>query len=262
MKKRTKIATTVLTALLCGACLLTGCSKDSSPSNQNIFGEFGYKGRYLYSFATQSILAKRAKEIISNNFSINTSAKSTSSPLSAEIEYTPDEQTVQYILDTYSACTIVTKYYVENTDQQQTKTDYCVGADFNNLVKANEYAPFSQLVAKYLISSPEMIDVMEALNNEFKSSGESEVAPFSEKFSYYTNGRGGLVIQARDFSQIPASEGGGISASYRQDTEIMFDNQNKIQKWQTSLGLYCASPQGTIKQGYILEMEFAWELRV
>lgn len=54
---------------------------------------------------------------------------------------------------------------------------------------------------------------------------------------------------------------GGISASFRQDTEIMYDDDNKINKWQTSLGLIYSTPQGKTEQGYILEVEFEWQIK-
>ena len=130
------------------------------------------------------------------------------------------------------------------------------------MLTTNQHVPFSQLIAKYILAFPTLIDSMETRNEEYRNSEESLVAPFTNIFSYHTNAKGELVIHTRDFAEIPSSVGGGIGCSYRQDTEILYDADNKMQKWQTSLGLYSATPHGTMKQGYILEVEFNWIQKV
>lgn len=54
------------------------------------------------------------------------------------------------------------------------------------------------------------------------------------------------------------SVGGRIGCSYRHNSEILYDYENKISKWQTSFGVYSSTPRGTMKQGYILEIEYNW----
>ena len=251
----------MLTLLLCFMFTLTGCfGKDNNNGGNNLvqFGEFGYNGHYLTSFATATISSTDAKQILSLNMPTiqPASAKATSSsPL-------PNSTQVNYILANYSGCEILTKYYEDGSDIQTQKVDALQGTDFRSMIETNQHTPFSQLVAKYILCFPELIDAMEANNAEFSNSSEALVAPFSNIFSYHKNNKGELVIQTRDFSEIPSSVGGGIGCSYRQDTEILYDADNKIQKWQTSLGLYSATPQGAMKQGYILEIEFHWIKKV
>ena len=258
--KKTKfLAIIMLLVMMCCSFLLSGCF--GNPSVPVKFGEFGYNGRYLTAFATQTILPSQAKQILSNNMGgINTlSAKTLAA--SASVDPTPDQTLIDFVLAQYSGCQITTKFYVEGSEDQLTKSDYLIGTDLKSMLEENKFTPFSQLVAKYVLCFPNLIDNMEQLNAEFRASQESIVAPFANIFTYHTNEKGELVIQTRDFAEIPSSVGGGIASSYRQDTEILYDAQNKIQKWQTSLGLYSATPQGTMKQGYILEVEFNWELK-
>lgn len=260
MTKRRTLMTVMLSVLLCCIFLLVGCG-DKSSNVPVKFGEFGYKGRYLTPFASQTIQASKAKQILSDNMSSSLLSVSAAA-ISGEIDPTPAQELVDFILSRYSGCQITTKFYVEGSDKQETKSDYLIGTDLKNMLEENKFTPFSQLVAKYVICFPSLIDTMENLNAEFKSSSTALIAPFTNIFTYHTNAKGELVIQTRDFAEIPSSVGGGIASSYRQDTEILYDSQNKIQKWQTSLGLYSATPKGTMKQGYILEVEFNWELKI
>lgn len=248
-------------SVLCCAFLLTGCGGGGENTVPIKFGEFGYNGKYLTSFATSTINATQAKQLASDNMPSNASSVNALF-LSSQVEAQPPETLTNFVLAKYSGCVITTKFYVEGSENQIKKRDYLIGTDLKNMVEENKFTPFSQLVAKYIVCFPSLIDTMEQLNAEFKSSSEALVAPFQNIFTYHTNEKGELVIQTRDFAEIPSSVGGGIASSYRQDTEILYDAQNKIQKWQTSLGLYTATPQGTMKQGYILEVQFDWELKV
>lgn len=260
MKKRKTLLTIMLSVFLCCAFLLCGCGESKDPTVPVRFGEFGYNGRYLAAFASETIQPEKAKQILSDNMGSNIMSASTLS-ISSAVNPTPDHTLIDFVLSRYSGCQIITKFYVDGSEEQATKSDYLIGTDLKNMIQENKFTPFSQLVAKYIVCFPSLIDTMEELNKEFKDSSESLIAPFTSIFTYHTNAKGELVIQTRDFAEIPSSVGGGIASSYRQDTEILYDNQNKIQKWQTSLGLYSATPQGTMKQGYILEVEFIWELK-
>jgi hypothetical protein len=42
---------------------------------------------------------------------------------------------------------------------------------------------------------------------------------------------------------------------------MVYDEEGKLVKWQSSLGVYTATPSGTMKQGYILEMDFNWVVK-
>lgn len=241
------------------------CKKDDDDDGVGyvpvVFGEFGYMNKYLIDFATEDITAVEAKQMLSSS----TGTQSLNlSPNIEKVASKPSVPTskVQYILSEYSSCVVTTKYYVEGIDDQQTKQDTLQGTDFRSVIETNEITPFSQLVAKNLIAFPELIDYMEQSNQEFRSSELALVAPYRDIFTYHKNERGELVIKTRDFAEIPASVGGGIGCSFRQDSEILYDADMKITKWQTSLGLWSTTPKGTMKQGYILEVEFNWIKKV
>lgn len=248
--KNSALKVILLSMFLSCLFVLTGCfGGGGAPVNQ--FGEFGYNGIYLTSFATADIDSEKAKEMITSNSSAVASVMSAGS--------LPDSLLVNSITSRFAGCKITTKFYVEGSEDASIKTDYVVGTELKNMIANNEFVSFSQLVAKYIVCYPAMIDYMESLNQEFKQTPEADIAPFKNIFSYHTNNNRELVIHTRDFDEIPASVGGGVGCSYMQDTEILYDKDNKIQKWQTSLGLRSATPEGTMKQGYILEMQFEWE---
>lgn len=254
MRKKV-VLTFVLALCLCCSYVFSGCFWGGGDDLSTRFGEFGYKGIYLTKFSSKNIQPSEAKEILSQNIN-NMSRLRT---LAATEIPKPGQNLIEFVLSEYSGCQIVTKFYIDNSNEQSSKTDYLIGTDLKTMVTENKFSPFSQLVAKNIICFPELIDAMEGLNKDFQQSNTTLIAPFSTVFSYHTDSEGRLVIHSRDFSEIPSSVGGGIAASYRQDTEMLYDSQNKLIKWQTSLGLYSAAPQGTMRQGYILEVEFIWE---
>lgn len=263
-----KILTSIVAALLLIGCLLTatGCKKDPKR-----FGQFSYNDIWLYSFATTDISYARAKELVQSDeapaimyekdgaallascampISVNP-ADPMNTPL-------PSETLVDSVLSKYASVEIVTKYYVTNEKDQQEKIDFLQGTDLKNMLRFNEYAPFGQLVTKGIIVFDELVDFMQAENDKFVENKQNTVAPFNTIFTYHTDDEGNVVIQTRDFAEIPSSVGGGVGCSYRQDTEQLYDSENKLVKWQTSLGVYTATPNGTLQQGYILEVEFHW----
>ena len=271
MKK--KLIMFLLVAVVSITSVFTGCFSD------NTFGEFGYNGVYLQAFAVKEISAEEAKTVLSNygtglslaaNSAINNpelaaksiDSKAVSGLTDDDIYSIVDENEVaakvQSILNSYSGCEITTYYYVENESDKQSKTDILQGTDFKNMLESNEFTSFSQLIAKYLIAYPTLIDYMEEKNKQFKESGQSNIAPFNNIFTYHNDADGNLVIQTSDYAEIAASVGGGIGCNFRQDAEILYDSEFKISKWHTSLGIWSATPQGTMKQGYILEVEFNW----
>ena len=246
-----KIASTlVLAVMLLFSGLLASCSKTG-----NIFGEFGYNGKYLYSFADKTITPVQAKNLISMG---NVNGLGASVTTIAMEKPSVPENKISALLAEYSSVVITTKYYVADTEDQQTKVDELQGTDFKALLTTNEIAPFNQLVVKNIIAYSELIDYMEYSNDQFVGSQKAEVAPFKDIFTYHTTKTGNLVIQSRDFAEIPASIAGGIACSFRQDSEVEYDAEYKISRWQTSLGLWSTTPNGTSKQGYILEVQFDW----
>ena len=262
--KGKRILALALSALVSGLFLFSACDDGNQANKPRRFGEFGYNGRYLTAFTNKDINATEAKGIITTNMNENYVEEKTDEVTFASIAYTAvegEEETVNFLIGKYAECIITTKYYVEGQENQSVKEFNLRGTDFKNMIEENSFAPFSQVVARYLVCYPGVIDEMENLNEKFKQSEESKVAPFNNVFSYHTDLSGNLVLHIRDFSEIPSSVGGGVGCSYRQDSEILFDTENKISKWQTSLGLYTATPEGTMKQGYILEMDFQWVVK-
>lgn len=249
MKKFISIFT-ILTLVLA----LSSCSKGDE---HGAFGYFDYNGIQLISFSTQDIALNDAKGIVGKNES---SLKSLAVILNEGEEIKPSlpDDVVNTIAKKYASLSVSTYFYIEEEKDRQVKTDMVQGTDFISVLEKNEFAAFNQLIAQNIIITPEILDFMEVQNEEFKNSEIARTAPFKNVFTYHTNEEGNLVVQYHAFTEIPSSIGGGVGCFYRQDTEMLFDAENKMSKWQTSLGIYTSTPEGTVKQGYILEMEFKW----
>ncbi len=261
-----RIITFLLAVVLILSCLTaTGCK----PKHKQ-FGRFSYNGNWLTSFAIKDISFEVAKDIVHQGTQATLYQDNTPSLLSCGVTSLsvndtdpfdlplPSEDFVNAILNKYASITVVTKYYVTGEKKQLEKTDFIQGTDLKNLLRRNEFQPFSQLVTKGIIVFDELIVFMDNENTEFKNSKENTTAPFNNIFTYHTDEDGNIVIQTHDFAEIPSSVGGGVACSYLQDTEQLYDSENKLVKWQTSLGVYTATPEGTLEQGYILEVEFQW----
>ena len=264
--KKFRFLSIVLVLVL--ACSLCACSseKNAVKENNNVvkFGTFGYNGAVLTDYAINTITAEKAKEILplSNNKESQVVGVSTMSLRNVIGSDTEDSillnEVVRSILTNYAGCYITTKYYLETSEDVQTKTDKIVGTDFKSFLIDNQFTPFNQLVAKNVVAYDELIDYMEEENTRFQNSDLGLIAPFKTIFSYHTGEDGNLIIQSRDFAEIASSVGGGVGCSYRQDTEIVYDAEGKMVLWQTSLGISSSAPQGTMRQGYILEMSVEW----
>ena len=222
------------------------------------FGEFGFYDHYLTKYSKEELSASEAKELIIAN------AQDCGLPLESAIPGIrdndlplPSDDLVTAFTSRYADCEVKTTYYIDDGDEE-IKYDYLQGTDFKAIIGDNIFSPFNQVVAKIVVLFPEIIDYMEEQNQQFKGNEKYDTYPFKTLFSYHKDSEGCLVIQCRDFAEIPASEAGGVACNYRQDTEIIFDKLNKIERWQTSLGVYTATPTGTITQGYILMMDFEW----
>lgn len=246
----------IISLVLLLSTLLCSCGDDDKT-----FGEFSYNGISLYAFAKEDITYEQAKNLTQSENSPAIVSLSVNPGELGEAPL-PSEALYNTVLSKYAMLEVVTKYYVTGEEDQLTKVDEVMGTDLKNTLKQNEFEPFSLLVAKGIIIFDELIDYMEDNNIDFKESGRANVAPFKDIFTYHIDVDGNLVIQTRDFEEIPSCVGGGVGCSYRQDTEQVYDSENKLIKWQTSLGVYTATPKGTLKQGYILEVEFIWHEKV
>lgn len=272
MKKMKKIVYLVLCLALCFAAVnVSACGNNNGKGFFSQFGEFSYKGKMLNDYAVNTISADQAKKIISVRNSGYSKYSATESESVAELygvscmslnadrkTCTPPDSMINNILRDYAGCSVTTKYYIDSSEEVQSKTDSVTGLDFKSVLQDNRFTPFNQLVAKNVIVFTELIDYMEEENKAFATSDAGVVAPFKNIFSYHTDAEGNLIIQIRDYAEIASSVGGGIGCSYRQDTEILYDAGGKMIMWQTSLGLASSTPQGTIKEGYILEMNVEW----
>ena len=226
------------------------------------FGMFGYNGHFLTAFAIREVNASEAKNIINDNYNLGTDTVVLLSDISAmdREQPQPSEAFVTALMAKYASVEVTTKYYVTGNDKQLTKTDKIMGTDFKNMILDNQFSPFSQLVAKGVVIFDDLIDYMENRNAIFVEE-QNHVAPFKNIFTYHTDVLGNMVIRTNDFREIPSSVGGGVGCAYLQNVEILYDDECKISKWQTSLGVYTATPEGTLQQGYIVEIEFKWNLK-
>ena len=262
MKKRVlAIVAGVIMALQCGF-LFAGCSKDKESAAPKQFGQFSYYGKTLLEYAVNEIAAG---DVLDKLVDVNINVGAKNALPNADVKESeeppaPDEATMNRVLKKYDTCTVVMKYYDYDKEDQQTTSYKLQGTDYRNIVKTNEYSPSSQIIAKNLILFPELVNYMEAENAKFQQEKEAGTnpAPYKNIFTYHTDSTGNVIIQQRNFAEIAATVAGGVGCCYRQDIEIVYDAEFKIAKWQTSLGIYTATPSGTSQQGYILEMDFNW----
>ena len=258
-KKILKIVITILmSCFMLAFGLLAGCK--CNESDPIIFGKFGYNGNYLTQRAVgEEISASEAKNTLSSNFVTTANAFGVAGSDDAVVPV--PSNIIDSVCRKYAALNIKTKYYTEGVEDKQSKNDRVAGTDLFSTLERNRFSPFAMLEACNIVIFPEMIDFMEQENANFRASAAAVKAPFKNIFSYYLDENGNMVIHCKDFADIPASVGGGIGCYFLQETEIVYDAENKISFWQTSLGIYTQSPKGTMQQGYILEIEFDWEVK-
>ena len=239
-------------ATLTGLLLLTALTACNKQTTNETFGGFSYNGIFLKEYATKQIGVNEAKRLVDVS-SYETKPRKLITDRSDEIS-----DDVQTVLKRYGSMTTIVKYYVSDSEQQQVRRDIYQGTDFKNLLETNYYEPFGQMSVRYLFVNDDLLDDMERQNAEFEESSSYLVNPFNEPFTYHTNEENQLIVQTHHFAELPASVGGGIGSTFRQDCESIFDKEGKITFWQSSLGLYTSTPTGTVKEGYIFEVEFEW----
>ena len=217
------------------------------------FGEFSYHGIFLKEYATKQIGVEEAKKLV--NVTSYTDKPTTKR---ANFDYVADTSEVNVVLKRYGSLLTTVKYYVREAEKQQVRQDLYQGTDYKNLLESNYYEPFGQMSVRYLFVNDELLDDMEEQNTAFEDESQYLVNPFNEPYTYHTNEDNQLIIQTHHFAELPASIGGGIGSTFRQDCESIFDKEGKITFWQSSLGLYTSTPTGTVQEGYIFEVEFEW----
>ena len=236
--------------IILSALTLIGCGEDNHvrAKQSSNFGDFGYNGMFLKEYATRQIDVDKAKDLVEIDYGPTTRAGS-KSDIDEDIEIT---------LTKYASVIATVKYYISDRDEQQVRKEIYQGTDFKFLLETNHYEPFGQMSVKYLFVDDPLLDEMEVMNEEFKESKEHLISPFNEPYTYHTNEDNILILQTHSFAELPASTCGGIGSTFRQDCELLFDEEGKITYWQSSLGLYTSTPTGTIKEGYIFEVSFEW----
>lgn len=243
MKKIIKIAGLLLNTIAMSAC-------GSEPAIK-WFGDFSYNGIFLTEYATKNIVVDEAKDLVEIT-PANPSNRMVKSSNKA------DNGCVEAVLTKYASVVATVKYYVSEEEQQQVRKDIFQGTDFKSLLDTNHYEPFGQMSVKYLFVDDTLLDDMEKQNEDFKNSNLHIISPFNDLYTYHTNEENKLILQIHHFAELPASSAGGIGSAFRQDCELIFDEEGKIMFWQSSLGLYTSTPTGTVREGFIFEVEFEW----
>ena len=230
----------------------TGCNGIFNSNKEgDHFGDFGYNGVFLKEYAIKQIDVNQAKELIDIQRPVKTYS------YKKRLNDYNDEN-IKIVLTKYASLKAVTKYYVSDREEQQVRKDIYQGTDFKFLLETNHYEPFGQMSVKYIFVDDALLDGLERENAEYILSEEHYTSPFNEPYTYHTNELNQLIVQTHHFAELPASIGGGIGSTFRQDCELIFDSEGKILLWQSSLGLYTSTPTGTVKEGYVFEVEFEW----
>ena len=237
-------------ALLCAGAL-TGCNQNAEAMG-NSFGNFGHNGVFLTEYATKQITVDEAKQLVD----IIPASLTRRSLNDTEREINNDN--IHTVLAKYAFLTTTVKYYISDREEQQVRQDIYQGTDFKYLLENNHYEPFGQMSVKYLFVDDVLLDDMERQNAEYVATDSHLTTPFNEPYTYHTNEENKLIVQTHSFAELPASTCGGIGSTFRQDCELIFDEEGKIMFWQSSLGLYTSTPTGTVKEGYVFEVSFDW----
>ena len=68
--------------------------------------------------------------------------------VASEVNPAPDQTLVDFVLARYAGCHIITKFYVEGSEEQVSKTDYLIGTDLKNMIVENKFTPFLTISCK------------------------------------------------------------------------------------------------------------------
>lgn len=243
----------ILRNMMLGLSLLTlvGCNKGTKEvAKKERFGDFDYNGAFLKENAVKRINVSEAKSL--TNITEEEALKR------AKANNDDLTKNMQIVLGKYASVITTVKYYVSEKEEQQVRKDIYQGTDFKYLLETNHYEPFGQMSVKYIFIDDDLLDMMENENEEFKLSNQYLISPFNDPYTYHVDDEKQLVVQTHSFAELPASTCGGIGSTFREDCELVFDKEGKITLWQSSLGLYTSTPTGSVKEGYIFEVEFEW----
>lgn len=258
MKYFSKIFKTMVVVLLGIAVIGCTSEKEEHKTELGNFGIFSYNGIYLKEYATEEISVVDAKKLL--NVEKVTKTNKTTTLGGAYNPADSSEDTLR-ILKGYASLRTSVKYYVSGKDEEQVRTEIYSGEEFLAILEENRYIPFGQMTAKYLCMNDEILEEMEESNVKFREDISSITYPFNNPYTYHTNSKSELIVQTHNFVELPASINGGIGSFFRQDCELLFDEEGKIKLWQSSLGLYTSTPTGTVLQGYIFRVDFDWEVK-
>jgi len=250
--KMIKAIRNLLVMGLC-ACALASCGNNNVKGEEQ-FGDFSYNGNSLKEYAINEISVNEAKKLI--NLESDVVRLTSYDTTVVEKNSLPD--TIKTILTKYASVEVTVKYYVSESENQQVRKDLFQGTDFMYLLTENNYTPFGQMAVKNIYVNDGLLDDMEQANLDYKNDYRNMTSPFNNPYTYHTSENGDLIIQSHYFAELPASTQGGIGSTFRQDCESVLDSEGKITLWQSSLGIYTATPTGTVKQGYIFEASFSW----
>ena len=226
------------------ALFLAGCSSSEAAPR---FGEFGHDGTFLVCFGVDRITLAEARSLLPSSQAPSFRA------------YSPDNGHIASVLDRFASLSCQISYYVEGEEGQQVRQELFQGGDFRYLLQNNVYMPFGQMSVDFLLMDREILDSLEKENEDFAAKGEA--VPFKEPYTYHRSSSGNLVLQTHRYAELPASLGGGIGATFREDCEMLYDAEGKLDAWHASLGLFTSTPSGISKQGYIFEAAFVWNLK-
>ncbi|MCH5161944.1 MAG: hypothetical protein J1G38_00450 [Clostridiales bacterium] len=256
MKKR--MLALALTAAIAAVPALAGCEEDGGKDKEVAFGVFEQNGYHLTAFATKEISGQQALQMVKTGSSTLTHAKprlnyvkDAPPPLSAE-DYNA-------FASAYAQFTVEISYFKDGSSKKKTETQIVANQSFHEYLQQNSVPASAGLVIKNFVLSADAVNYMVEQNSKFMADPRYIYAPFRSLYSFHLDKAGRLVVQMRDYTEIPASAtGGGVDCNYRQDTEAVYDGENKLIKWHTSLGVMISTAGDTLKEGYIYEAKFTW----
>lgn len=251
MKKKSLFAVVMLIVMVL-VSVLSGCSGNGN------FGSFCQNGRYLKEIAKKSISYSQAIEKVRGSRAKAMSYADAEEMASIDEEngiHPLPEGMVDSLVRKYSEVQIKVKYYNEK-NKLTTTTDPSIQASRLEYHLKNNFLETSiGLRISNIIMLNDTLNDMEKANAAFSDRN----AYFTHPYTYHTDRKKNLVIQMHAYMEMSSlGLNGGIDCNVRQDTEVQYDSENKITKWQTSLGVWLASVNGIVREGYIYEVEFEW----